>query len=434
MSIRADRVRAVDVATVLSQHLRIPSYQRPYSWDASTALQLLEDIRAAERNRDRQPAYVLGAVILHEHNGGLDVVDGQQRLLTLKLLLELLDRPDSEMIPPGSTTPLGRAWSHLSVRVRDWDDDDRQRVLGYVRHNCEVVQVVTDDVDEAFRVFDSQNYRGRPLRPHDLLKAHHLREMQGESDSMKAAVVEAWEAVGDAALDRLFSTYLYRIVRWSRGENAPAFTTHDIGMFKGISPHGRRFPVANYHHAAQTLMPVLNSWAADADASSTRDALRARFQLDAPVAAGKSFFEMIDFFLNELQTVRAEAFPDRWETFASSERQSLIERPGRSRYRKVSELYLAAFLYYTNRFGDEDLATARRHLFTWAYTPRVRLLRVQARSIDNRARGADGPAAFAVLRNSMDPSVVRHLPSATHSYAARHESDLASLMKELGSE
>ncbi|VTM47205.1 Uncharacterised protein [Klebsiella pneumoniae] len=42
-----------------------------------------------------------------------------------------------------------------------------------------------------FRVFDSQNYRGKPLAPHDLLKAHHLREMHDESAAMKVAVVEA---------------------------------------------------------------------------------------------------------------------------------------------------------------------------------------------------------------------------------------------------
>ena len=40
---------------------------------------------------------------------------------------------------------------------------------------------MTDDVDEAFRVFDSQNYRGKALAPHDLLKAHHLREMREET-------------------------------------------------------------------------------------------------------------------------------------------------------------------------------------------------------------------------------------------------------------
>lgn len=69
------------------------------------------------------------------------------------------------------------------------------------------MRIVTDDIDEAFRVFDSQNYRGKPLAPHDLLKAHHLREMHDESAAMKVAVVEAWEAVNDEDLDRLFSTF-----------------------------------------------------------------------------------------------------------------------------------------------------------------------------------------------------------------------------------
>lgn len=70
------------------------------------------------------------------------------------------------------------------------------------------MRIVTDDIDEAFRVFDSQNYRGKPLAPHDLLKAHHLREMHDESAAMKVAVVEAWEAVNDEDLDRLFLLFI----------------------------------------------------------------------------------------------------------------------------------------------------------------------------------------------------------------------------------
>ena len=37
-------VSAVTVDELLKQGLRIPNYQRPYSWDVSTALQLVDDI------------------------------------------------------------------------------------------------------------------------------------------------------------------------------------------------------------------------------------------------------------------------------------------------------------------------------------------------------------------------------------------------------
>jgi hypothetical protein len=90
---REKGVRVVTVGELLDEGLTIPSYQRPYSWEPSTALQLFDDIREAFRaekalpNADQTqgPSYVLGAVILHRDNENVQihVVDGQQRLLTL---------------------------------------------------------------------------------------------------------------------------------------------------------------------------------------------------------------------------------------------------------------------------------------------------------------------------------------------------------------
>ena len=37
-----------------------------------------------------------------------------------------------------------------------------------------MVEVVLQDISEAFQFFDSQNARGKDLEPHDLLKAYHL--------------------------------------------------------------------------------------------------------------------------------------------------------------------------------------------------------------------------------------------------------------------
>ena len=47
-------VSAVTVDELLKQGLRIPNYQRPYSWDVSTALQLVDDISEALRDTERK--------------------------------------------------------------------------------------------------------------------------------------------------------------------------------------------------------------------------------------------------------------------------------------------------------------------------------------------------------------------------------------------
>ena len=433
MAIRESAVSAVSVGELLEENLRIPHYQRPYSWEPETALQLLDDVSDALKGAERSGVpYVLGTVILHASEDGLDVVDGQQRLLTLRMILRRLDDPEVSWPRGDADCPLTRVRDSLGRRIRALDSGVRRTLVSFIRERCQLVRVETDDVDEAFRVFDSQNYRGKPLAPHDLLKAHHLREMRDETDVMKAAVVEAWESVRDEDLDRLFSIYLYRIARWSRGESAPGFTAHDIGMFKGISPGRPRPPSARYHLAAQTAVPMLNAWAASSSAAGERDAGRTRFQLDAPLLAGRPFFEMVSFMLAELKQLRRDGFPGRWEEFASSDSETLDERPSRSRYRKVSELYLAALLYYTNRFSGEDFEAARERLFAWAYALRVELLRVQLASVDNRGSGRkQETSAFVLLRNASSGRVVYQLPLSSAPRNDSHEVELAGILKGL---
>lgn len=70
--------------------LHIPDYQRPYKWTARNAIQLLDDIiDALDSNKEK---YRLGTLILNRNvkEGGYDIVDGQQRVITLSLLLKAL--------------------------------------------------------------------------------------------------------------------------------------------------------------------------------------------------------------------------------------------------------------------------------------------------------------------------------------------------------
>ena len=62
--------------------LRLPTYQRPYKWSVKSARTLLDDLLAAS---ERGGEYRIGSVILHENvsEGTLDIVDGQQRIVTL---------------------------------------------------------------------------------------------------------------------------------------------------------------------------------------------------------------------------------------------------------------------------------------------------------------------------------------------------------------
>lgn len=78
------------------QELRIPAYQRPYAWTPEIALQLVDDVKDARTKRNAfNVPYVLGAIILHKRRDVFgsfvfDVVDGQQRLLTLRMIAAII--------------------------------------------------------------------------------------------------------------------------------------------------------------------------------------------------------------------------------------------------------------------------------------------------------------------------------------------------------
>lgn len=70
----------------------IPSYQRPYSWTKDQCQELWDDLIAFFESTKREEGYFLGNIIFAKSNEWeeLEIIDGQQRLITLTLLLRAL--------------------------------------------------------------------------------------------------------------------------------------------------------------------------------------------------------------------------------------------------------------------------------------------------------------------------------------------------------
>lgn len=451
MTIEKEYVTPTTVGKLLAAPLKIPPYQRPYSWRPATALQLLYDIRKAKEKTSDVP-YVLGAVILHEEENHCNVVDGQQRLITLRMLLDLLEHPGAHTDITARThtsskeiPPIVQVLRALRREIKPELMKENGALATFIKEKCHLIHIVTNDIDEAFRVFDSQNYRGKPLAPHDLLKAYHLRAMENETQDTTVRLVDAWESAGDVALDRLFSLYLYRIVRWSRGEHAPRFTAQDIGLFKGFKgllPSEDKTPYAHYHMAAQTEAPPMTQLDSAAAEEEFRVMEHARFQLDAPLVAGRLFFERVTFMLKELKRLTEDTFEyvkqyGKEFPFYRISTDGTVEHPP-SRYRYVSDLYLAAALYYTNKFGETNFKKERDSLFAWAYALRIKQIRVQYQSVDNLAAiGNDqNVSAFRRIRNAVHPLEFHGLPVSISipDGRANHEEQLVKFLKDKGFE
>jgi len=139
----------------------------------------------------------------------LDIVDGQQRLITLSLLLHSLG---------GKNNLLEQHLTHSISKnnvienyqfIKNYSISDEDTFKKYLLEICEMVYVELDDLDEAFQFFDSQNSRGKPLESYDLLKAYHLREMKDKPKETQATIELEKALTGRALTDGEFSFELY---------------------------------------------------------------------------------------------------------------------------------------------------------------------------------------------------------------------------------
>ncbi len=186
--------------------IRIPDYQRPYKWEVRNVAQLIDDVQEFLE----YGAYRLGSVILHhDEHGNLNVVDGQQRFVTLVLVAAALAESGSRSIDLGAlqghsaaefgleTTKQHLLENHAYIRevVGSWTPAERERFAQFLLPSCETVVLTLKNIDEAFQMFDSQNTRGKALYPTDLLKAFHIREMNSDevTEDTKRRMVAVWE-------------------------------------------------------------------------------------------------------------------------------------------------------------------------------------------------------------------------------------------------
>jgi hypothetical protein len=186
----------------------------------------------------------------------LEVVDGFQRLTTLTILLCVLrdlDEADAQTLDARALQAIAmglgararhrlsvggsdesffhahvRAWGAtrvepssagrspaeeriLKVRdhfidvLRDYEAADRRKLADFVLDKCCVVQVTATDIDQAHRMFEVLNARGKPLARNDILKAELLSGVPVASATAAQAIWEKAEARTGAHFEQLFS-------------------------------------------------------------------------------------------------------------------------------------------------------------------------------------------------------------------------------------
>ena len=346
----------------------IPDYQRPYKWAIQNIEDLLSDITNAILDAERYRAgfkYRIGTIIVHKNEKGTyDVVDGQQRIISLTLLKQYLEPGFScSILDKDFTNKITQGNIHTNYMfIREWfslkSEETKQSFIKALDDILEVVVICVDKVSEAFQLFDSQNARGKALDPHDLLKAYHLREMKKYPYEMEHAVTK-WEAKDTTQIRELFDLYLFPIWNWSRGIKSRSFTAKEIDTYKGIGEGS----VYTYARRASKAMPY--------------------FQITEPFIAGNDFFEMVDHYMFLLRDVKTEIATN--PAFESIE-AILEEKNSSTGFRYTKNLFYCALLCYYDKFHNFDEMSVKK-LFTWAFMVRIDMENLGFDSINKYAIG-----------------------------------------------
>ncbi len=432
---------------LFDKELHRPAFQRQYKWTPKHVNQLIEDIVVHFHKKIK--TYRIGTAVFYfdDSKQRKEIVDGQQRLITLSLIAHaLLTGKNTREFASrfgtiegltlltkctftGSITKENVAANYQEIvrEVSNFSNDE----IRFFFENCELVCITRQDITEAFQFFDSQNARGKDLDPHDLLKAYHLREMAGATEEEIKELIETWENEKDDDLNELFGQYLFRIRRWAKRRSARFLTKANADVFKGVSLR----KVNNYAYVYPLKISDVYTDEFNSHPHRKIDEVKKDFpfQVDQVIINGRRFFEMTSYYqqtVKKFKAVHKSAFKDGMSTEEEAkEIRSFLDKleflditdpssinyrifkglsiyEGRQRqgdqYARV--LFDAALIYYTDKFGNADLERVIPKIFIWAYRLRLDQQSLQLASADTYAMSSE--SMFNVIREATEPKNV----------------------------
>ncbi len=265
----------LNLATVLARKpgLKVPRYQRPYTWGEREVRQLIQDLWSAYQRG--APFYFIGQIVLVKNSlGKLEISDGQQRLATLTMILAyvrdrlqprgaafqtlILDGDQVRLTlrdddvnffrgfvqEPGHMAEMAMH-AEISIDSKDQlcaaartieaelskisDNGELEKFMTYAARCCTLNVVDADERGCAQTVFHSLNIHGSPLSGADLIKSDLLENSQ-LSDAEADAAARKWEQIEDMFDREKFAVLLYMMPFLLTGEQMRS--PGDLALFR----------------------------------------------------------------------------------------------------------------------------------------------------------------------------------------------------------
>ena len=263
----------VTAAELLTRELRIPDYQRPYSWLEKNVRDFLVDISLwGDENKSGIP-YHLGTIILKEQNSKngevyFDVIDGQQRLTTLAIIANNCGKKI-----PLLKTQKNYTESEIQVllRARNYIKNSKIEINFEQIELAVVILGQGQPEDLAYTFFSNSNSTGKHLSDYDLLKTHHLRYISNDSEAERFS--KRWHDLEKSGKqDEVLQCMLFRLRKWINNESFP------------LNANNRENRELFYHY--KSLDPLRNCFFGD----------KTPFRFNSLLAGGNEFFSYTEYY------------------------------------------------------------------------------------------------------------------------------------------
>lgn len=382
------------------KNLQIPEYQRPYEWKKNNILTLLLDI---EEGINTYSEYRIGTIILCKNNNKLDIVDGQQRIISICLILKALDENknlqflDTE-IPYSEETNnnIIDNFNFIKKKIKLMSEKRIKKLKDEIYTHVKFGIIVIDNMNHAFQLFDSYNSTGKNLEPTDLLKAYHLREIDN-TEKIKEKIKQ-WEEnenkyfkicpktlekqhdkdnieeYDDNKIVSLFKYFLFPISKWSINQkDTNTFTKDDIYLYKGINENNNYDIVYNQFY---------------------KNTKKTRFNINKPFISGIDFFNMVNNYINKIdklienKNIYQKLEYDKHSSYkVNGEEKNYIKSWNKdigTFY--VRKMYYAALLYLEDKFKQNNNYQSdyiEDVILNWAVKARIMYSQINYKTINH---------------------------------------------------
>lgn len=197
----------------------VPIYQRNYAWGKDEIELLIQDIEEAQKTA-KDKNYYIGSLVVAKRIDAYEVIDGQQRLTTLKLLLSYYNQKYQEQkdihltfehreasncsllnltnnSKESDNITLGYQIIHniLEQKLSGKENLDIKAFFEFLLNNVVILRTEVPEDTDLNHYFEIMNNRGEQLEKHEVLKASLMNRLEDKNERKLFALI--WDACSD---------------------------------------------------------------------------------------------------------------------------------------------------------------------------------------------------------------------------------------------